>query len=771
LNIALAGTACTQGGCGGTVLADGYCNTCGTAATAPAPAAARAESTGQPPTAITIAAPSAPQLSNRVSAAVASTAARRSAATRRSTTEGLGLGLGLVTVAPTPVGDPAQALMSAEKIQAVLDEVPEDERFCRNCDSPVGRGRDGVPGRTDGFCGTCRTPFNFVSNTPALKPGDLVANQYEILGPLAHGGMGWIYLGKDKAVSDRWVVLKGLLDEADTDAIASAVAERQFLAQIEHGSIVNIYNFVTWGSDGNDAGYIVMEYVGGASLNSKLKQLRRETGDPNARMPLTEAISYIIGVLPAMGYLHDQGLVYNDLKPANVMATANDVKLIDLGGVMRRDDESAAIFGTQGFQAAEVASAGPSVPSDLYTVGRTLAVLAMPFSFHQGAYLHEIPPASEQPLLARHESFHRFLLKATARHPDDRFQTAEGMRVQLTGVLREVVATTTGTPRPTPSSLFGGDQLTELLVDDNRAADKPNWRSLPRPRVNPTDSAASFLLSLPTDDAEQAHVQLSKAVNEQQVPWTHEAAFVSAMTAIEANRDPAGVLESLSTVDPWDWRIRWIEGLQAIVQKDPGLAADRFSQVWTQLPGEIAPKLAVGLAAEMAGEFRRAAQVYQSVIATDPTYVTASFGLARCRVAGKDRKGAVSAYQSVPPSSAGYFDARIAAARAHVEPIGGVVPSKDDVVAAVRIIEGVQLDTIERAEISVQVLEQALSGLLNGAIKTDEKIKVFGQPLTERGVRSELESTYRELGRLASDRDERIRLVDLANSIRMKSLV
>jgi len=769
-NISLVGNVCTEPGCGGTFLGDGYCNTCGTAATAPSAASipsAASSQTGPPPTAISIAAPSAPRLSNQVTSAVASSAARRTAATRRSASESLGLGLGLVAVAPTPEGDPSQALMSADKIQSVIDEVPEEERFCRNCDNPVGRGRDGQPGRSQGFCGTCRTPFNFQSNAPALEPGDLVANQYEILGPLAHGGMGWIYLGKDKAVSDRWVVLKGLLNENDADAIASAVAERQFLAQINHGNIVNIYNFVTWGG----AGYIVMEFVGGASLNSKLKSLRKETGDVMARMALTDAISYVIGVLPAIGYLHDQGLVYNDLKPANIMASANDVVLIDVGGVMRSDDPDAAIFGTQGFQAAEVASAGPSIPSDLYTVGRTLAVLSLPFSFHQGNYLYDIPPASELPVLAHYESFHRFLLKATAHHPDDRFQTAEEMRSQLVGVLREIVAITTGEPKPTPSTLFGGDQLTQLLVDDNRAADKPNWRSLPVPRVNASDPAASFLLGLADDEPELAHMQLSQAVNDQQVPWTHETAFVSAITAVQANRDPKPVLDSLASVDPWDWRIRWIEGIQAIVTNRPDVAAEKFSQVWTQVPGEIAPKLAVALTAEMAGEFERAASLYQSVIAVDPTYVTAAFGLARCRAASRDRTGAVAAYQSVPPSSAGYFDARIAAARAYVQPIEGASPSQADVVSAVKVLEDVQLDTIERAEISVQILDQALGGLTSGSIASDENISVFGEPLTAPGVRRQLERTYRELGRLATDRDERIRLIDMANAVRAKSLV
>jgi len=64
--------------------------------------------------------------------------------------------------------------------------------------------------------------------------GELVGGQYEVLGALAHGGLGWIYLAKDRNVNDRWVVLKGLIDTGDTAAMTAAVAEKQFLSQVEH---------------------------------------------------------------------------------------------------------------------------------------------------------------------------------------------------------------------------------------------------------------------------------------------------------------------------------------------------------------------------------------------------------------------------------------------------------------------------------------------------------------------------------------------------------
>ena len=110
-------------------------------------------------------------------------------------------------------------------------QVPERRRFCASCERPVGRGRDGQPGLAEGFCRNCGSPYSFV---PKLVPGELVGGQYEVLGCLAHGGLGWIYLAKDRNVSDSWRVLKGLLNTGDADAMAAAVAERQFLAAVDH---------------------------------------------------------------------------------------------------------------------------------------------------------------------------------------------------------------------------------------------------------------------------------------------------------------------------------------------------------------------------------------------------------------------------------------------------------------------------------------------------------------------------------------------------------
>jgi len=727
----------------------------------------RAPATSAPGTvaAPSIAIPTAPVTSSRTTGLTRRTVNLDPNSTRTQ------LGRGLVSVAPTPVEDPATAIMSAEKVQSVLGAVPEDRRQCAKCGRPVGQAEDdGAPGRLTGFCGTCRTPFNFVTNAPALSPGEVVAGQYRILGPLAHGGMGWIYLGQDTAVSDRWVVLKGLLNEDDADAIASAVAERQFLAQIEHGNIVNIYNFVTHGG----AGYIVMEYVGGESLNSKLKIRRAANNGVPDPLPPGDAIAYILGVLPALGYLHRMGLVYNDMKPANVMATADDVKLIDVGGVMRYSDHDAAIFGTQGFQAPEVPTHGPSVSSDLYTVGRTLAVLMLNFVYHAGEFQYALPNQTQEPLFAEFEALYRFLLKATATHPDDRFQTADEMADQLTGVLRIIVSATDGHPRPVVSRFFSADRLPDLLTaqdEEEGSTVRPRWQALPMPLVNALDPASQFLTGLPDDDAQRARELIEAGIADGQIPSSPEVALRHSHTVAETNGLPEATLAQVEAADPWEWRVDWVRGVVALRDDQPSQAAERFSAVWTALPGEIAPKLAVAVAAELAGEYERAAALYQSVVNTDPTFVSASFGLARCRAASGDREGAISAYAGVRTSSATYVDAQVSMARTMVfDRAKDSATEAKDFSRAATVIDRLQLSAKERALHKADILQQALGDLESETVAADKNTMVFARSFEVDDVRGLLEETYRDLARLAPSTDERAMWVDRANGVRPFSI-
>jgi serine/threonine-protein kinase PknG len=659
------------------------------------------------------------------------------------------VGGGLVRLPEIPVPDPQAAVLANP-------EVPEEKRFCGKCGAPVGRSRGGRPGRLKGHCNQCPTgQFDF---EPKLHPGDIVGGQYEVIGCLAHGGLGWVYLAWSRKV-EFWVALKGLLDTGDEDAMTAAAAERRFLASMEHPNIVKIHNFVEHQGDE----YIVMEYVGGTSLRDLLKQ-RRQGGriDP---LPVPQAAAYILEILPALGYLHRLGLVYCDFKPDNVILQHDSVKLIDLGGARRLDDESSAVYGTVGYQGPEIEELGPSVASDLFTVARTLAVMVLDFRGYQSTYRYTLPDPADHPVLASNDSMYRFLLKGTAAHPDDRFQSADEMASQLLGVLREVVALESGEPQPAASTVFAGPGHPFGETDDGQLV-SPAWAALPGLRVSPDDPASAALAALPDGDPSDLADLLRELT-----PRTIEVELRLARAELEAGQTGVEVtLDGIERRDPWEWRVDWYRGLRALAIGDPDGAYEAFDRVYCEVPGELAPKLALALAAETGGDRTTAAHLYDIVSRTDPGFTIAAFGLARCRLASGDRAGAVAAYERVPPTSGSYVRARTRAARALVGPDGPRPPSSGELTAAARAIEQLPLDTEQRSALTREILIAALRMVRAGEAPPEDGATIFGRPLRERDLRVGLEDAYRTLARYAATRSARVDLVDHANRVRPRTL-
>ena len=685
-----------------------------------------------------------------------------------------------------PYRDPASAVLANP-------QVPENRRFCAGCEQPVGRGRDGRAGLAEGFCRNCGTRFSF---SPKLEPGELVAGQYEVLGCLAFGGLGWIYLARDRNVSDRWVVLKGLLNTGDADAMAAAVAERQFLAQVEHPNIVRIYNFVQHADrrTGESAGYIVMEYVGGKSLKQILQDARAAGGS----VPVAHAIAYAIEVLPALGYLHDRGLVYCDFKPDNVIQTEEQLKLIDMGGV-RGIDGDGPIYGTVGYQAPEIGTDGPSVSSDLFTVARALAVLTFEFKGYQGSYKYTFPDGV--PLLDQQESFARLLRRAADTDPDRRFGSAGEMAEQLTGVLREVLAVADGMPRPAFSTVFSpelqaigtGDDVAGAALAAPAAAEI--IAGMPMPQVDRADPAAGYLATFAGLDSGQRAAALSRAVAGDpavpaEVTTSAETRLALARAQLDiGDYDGAGVtLSELAAEDPSDWRIAWTDGLRWLAAGEahpasttrPASGTDRgggaavarnaFNVVYDELPGELAPKLALAFAAEAAGDAASAGRYFRLVWTVDRSCISAAFGLARACLAAGDRPAAIAALAAVPETSSHHAAAQIAAVRILVSP--GV--TGDDLRQADGRLGRLSLDEARRQQLTVEILRAALGWANSGQVppsgrRASADGRILGCEPNERALRFGLERSYRALARLTSDRNRRIELIDMANAIRPKT--
>jgi serine/threonine-protein kinase PknG len=730
------GDRCTQPGCPGRIAADGYCDTCGTKAPTAAPppkvaAAKKAAAPQSPAPPRPAPAPVGSTSGTLTTGSARSGGTRRTGSTARTTSRRTsGIGAGLIDVPAAPVVDPGSVVL-ADPI------VAEDKRFCSNCGAPVGRARPDAPqGRISGVCSQCRHRFDF---EPKLRRGEIIGGQYEVAGALAHGGLGWIYLARDKAVNDRWVVLKGLLDAGDEAAMRVAVAERQFLAELSHPNIVGIFNFVT----DRGAGYIVMEYVGGRSLKQMLGARRAANGGKPDPMPVHEALAFILAILPAFSYLHSRALLYCDFKPDNLIQVADQVKLIDLGAVRRFDDPSADVYGTAGFQAPEIASAGPSVPSDVYTIGRTLAVLTLDFRGYQKQFEHSLPDPADHPALTRFDSFYRLLLKATAPQPDDRFQTVGELGEQALGVLREVVAIETGKPQAVPSSVFGPP---------------PGDGSVPSLVVDAADPAAGFLSSLGADDPRTVVAEIGRAVNAGTVAPSAEVRLRLARALLDTG-DRAGAAAQLDRVeadDPWEWRAVWLRGVAALAGGDLAAAAAAFDRCRSEVPGEVAPKLAAAITAERAGDLARAAALYDTVVTIDPNYVAAAQGLARCRAAAGDVAGALAAYDRIPPTHRARSEAQVEAVRMLIG--AGQFQEASDQLAAIA-----DLEQHRRVQVEAELYEAALKSVTNGTAAAAGSRSLGGRPFTERSLRLGLEQALRRQARLAADPAERIALIDRAN--------
>jgi serine/threonine-protein kinase PknG len=657
--------------------------------------------------------------------------------------------------------------------------VPEERRFCGTCHAPVGRSKNGRPGRQTGFCPDDGSPYSFV---PTLRPGDLVAGQYRVEGAIAYGGMGWIYLAADQNLDGQWVVLKGLLDSSDEYAQEAAEAERRFLISVDHPNIVKIINFVQHAdtTTGTVHRYLVMEYIGGGSLQ---KMLREYLDGAGVGLPPRQAIPYTLEILRALDHLHSQGMLFCDLKPANVVQIEHRLKLIDLGGVRLMDDDTSPKYGTRGYSAPEFAESA-TVRSDLYTVGRTLAVLCFPFRVtrRENGELVDNPLPDPDGDTPEFEALHRLLRRAAHADPARRFASATEMADQLTGVLREIRAFQDGMPYPAPSTIFGPERNvagSELAASATRVFEPLDpvqaAACLPLPAADPADPAAAALTGLVMPTSEQMLALLDA------LPPSPEGLLARCrILAQTAHPDAPTALAEAADRLPDDWRVQWYTAVGRLADGTADRAAALFDGLVSHLPGEAAPKIALAAALECAGRTEEAARWYRTVWSTDHAWTGAAFGYARTR---RDRVGVLD---QVPTSSAFHTAAQLALVAHTLRGTGDggsdsgpghgpgrtwpdAPPSGEAVTAAAHRLDALpdRGGAVGRA-LAADLLEAALTCLEQGGSLPEADL--LGAPATPHGLRTALDGRYRELARTQPRGRGRRLLVDRANAVRPRSL-
>ncbi|MEV6495120.1 tetratricopeptide repeat protein, partial [Actinoplanes sp. NPDC051633] len=484
---------------------------------------------------------------------------------------------------------PMPVLVTADPTSRLMDgtEVLSARRRCgRNgCTGEIGGSYAGQPAVLEGVCDECGHPYSLKAR---LKKGDLVAGQYEVMGPLAQSGFGWVYLARDRHLDDNYVVLKGLINANDSRAAEMAVRERQYLTRLNHTNIVRIYNAVTHtdAKTGEHTGYIVMGYVDGPSLD-EVRRLARTSGRDSDRLPLEHILGMGHEILAALDYLHGQGLLYCDMKPANVMRGSDRITVIDLGAMTEIAAADRSTVGTVPYRAPkeELQTRGATVKSDVHTVGRTLEKL-----FADAGRAGDVPPIAA-------ESFDRLIRRAVEPDYPRRFASAAEMSEQLVGVLRELLSLRDGTEHAAASMLFAP---TAELIDGelgmvpplerwttrrlpSGVADPPSNRSvalgLPIPRTDPFDPGARFLGGGLRRDPRDLIARLQEGGENSAELWLRGCrAHLELGDTAPAER----CLEAAEKIlggTPGAWRLEWYGGLLAFARGDIADAAALFTAV------------------------------------------------------------------------------------------------------------------------------------------------------------------------------------------------
>ena len=324
-------------------------------------------------------------------------------------------------------------------------------------------------------------------------------------------------------------------------------------------------------------------------------------------LPVAEAIAYVLEILPALSYLHSIGLVYNDLKPENLCHRR--AAQVDRPGAVSRINSFGYLYGTPGYQAPEIVRTGPTVASDIYTVGRTLAALTLKLRARGGRYVDGLP--EDDPVLAKYDSFGRLLRRAIDPDPRRRFASAEEMSGQLSGVLREVVAQDTGVRRPGLSTIFSRSRSTfgeDLLVahtdvyldghDAEKLTAKEIVTALQVPLVDPADVAAPLLqatvLSQPVQTLDSLRafrhgamdsddIDLSESI---ELPLMEVRALLDLGDVAKATRK----LDDLADRVGWLWRLVWHRAVAELLTGDYALASKHFSEVLDTFPESWRPR-------------------------------------------------------------------------------------------------------------------------------------------------------------------------------------
>ncbi len=241
---------------------------------------------------------------------------------------------------------------------------------------------------------------------PELQAGDQLG-VWRLLSELGHGGMGLVFLAeRSDGHYEQRVALKLLRGFSGADALERLARERQILASLSHPHIARL---IDGGTTPAGRPYLVMDHVAGLALDQHCA---------TQQLPLAAVLDLFDQVCDAVAYAHRQLVVHCDIKPANVLVTAEGrAMLLDFGiAQLQGQDDEGQLALTPRYASPEQRTGEPGRPaSDIYSLGRVLDEL-----------LHAVQPATPRP-----GEWQAIVNKACAQDPAQRYDSVQALQADL----------------------------------------------------------------------------------------------------------------------------------------------------------------------------------------------------------------------------------------------------------------------------------------------------------------------------------------------------
>jgi len=302
----------------------------------------------------------------------------------------------------------------------------------------------------------------------------------------------------------------------------------------------------------------------------------------------------------------------------------------------------------------------------------------------------------------------------------------------------------------------------------------PNPLALPALRVNLEDRAAAEVVRVL--GMMDAHEQL-REMQKLQANYGRRSEEVSLRLAEVLIQNPQlgaekrsqmidKTLVDLEDADPFDWRPVWLRGVWLLCQGKGHEAQLAMERCYFEMPGELAPRLGMGLAWELAGQAEQALPYYERVARVDPSMVAAHAGAARCHARAGRIAQALEAMEQFPEQHVLKTEAQLATAELLI-----LHPEATDV-SLLRAASNAVESVLERSSHAPSFAGRLCALAVDVAQKLGwPGVEPFlGQPFSEKSLRLNAEHRFRQAAKLAKSEDERLFWVGRANAIRPVTL-